>query len=103
MAGREDSGPGEHAVLTHLVVQANELTPRIRRCLLFVRSWPAFWATTSRDAAASGISEDSGWGWLAGDNAPPSESASANERTNSVPVSSPHAFIEGQTSFIEAG
>ena len=57
----------------------------------FVRSLVTGFLGTHPSAempAASGIGEDSGWGWLVGDNAPPSESASAKERTISVPVPS---------------
>jgi hypothetical protein len=55
----------------------------------FVRSPGAGFLGTHPSAempAAPGIGEDKGWGWLVEDNAPPSESASANERTNSVPI-----------------
>lgn len=38
--------------------------------------------------AAPGIGEDRGWGWLVEDNAPPSVTAFANERTISLPFPS---------------
>ena len=50
MAGGEDSGPGEHAVLTHLVVRMNELTPHIRQCLCsFARNRLPGYSSISRD------------------------------------------------------
>ena len=57
----------------------------------FVRSLVTGFLGTHPSAempAASGIGEDSGWGWLVEDNAPASESASDKERTISLPVPS---------------
>jgi hypothetical protein len=79
------SSPPKKVLEPHADVSLVRSSPRIRqRICSFARGRFMGIHPSAEMAAASGIGEDSGWGLGGGGQRPPSESAPANERTNSA-------------------